>query len=255
MRDSRRSWNYTVIERVAGNFVPVNLFTSLTDASTTLSVVTDRTQAGSSMVDGELELMVHRRLQHDDNRGVGEPLNETGLDGAGLIVRSVHRVALAPAAGAGAALRAAAGAALFHPVLSFAPLATAPAAWAAAHATTFSGLNASLPANVGLVTVQSLAPGTLLVRVAHLFAAGEDATLSAPATVALGRVFAKLSVTAATEMTLPGTIPLANAPVSTFTTTDGKVVTLPVVDPAPVGPDFAVTVSAMQIKTYRLTVA
>lgn len=43
-----------------------------------LSVTTDRTQAGTSLVDGTVELMVHRRLQYDDYRGVGEPLNETG---------------------------------------------------------------------------------------------------------------------------------------------------------------------------------
>ena len=39
------------------------------------------------MKDGQLEIMLHRRLVHDDGFGVGEALNETGLDGNGLIVR------------------------------------------------------------------------------------------------------------------------------------------------------------------------
>lgn len=81
------TWNYTITEPVAGNYVPVNGFTYLRDVNTgsTMSIVTDRSQGGASIADGSLEVMIQRRLQHDDGRGVGEPLNETGLDGSGLI--------------------------------------------------------------------------------------------------------------------------------------------------------------------------
>ena len=52
-----------------------------------LTVLTDRSQGGASINDGQIELMVHRRTLNDDNLGVGEPLNETGIDGKGLRVR------------------------------------------------------------------------------------------------------------------------------------------------------------------------
>jgi hypothetical protein len=40
-------------------------------------LLTDRSQGGSSIVDGQFEVMMHRRCLVDDGRGVGEPLNET----------------------------------------------------------------------------------------------------------------------------------------------------------------------------------
>ena len=59
-----------------------------------MAVLTDRSQGGTSMVDGQVELMVHRRLLHDDNKGVVEPLNETAY-GTGLVVKGTHWLHLA----------------------------------------------------------------------------------------------------------------------------------------------------------------
>lgn len=256
-RDYRKSWNYTVVEPVAGNYVPVNLFTSVFDPSSgaMLSVVTDRSMGGSSMVDGSVELMVHRRLQVDDNRGVGEPLNETGLDGNGLIVRGTHTLSLDVAGAGYAALRSLAAASLLKPLLTIAANTESPAGWAAAHRGAYAGVNATLPVNVHVVTVHSLGPTTLLLRLGHMFAVGEDAALSLPVTVDLASLFTTLTVQSATEMTLPGSIPLTEAPVTTYTTTEGESVTLPVIPPAPAGPTLTITLSAMQIRTFMCQVA
>ena len=61
---------YKISEPVAGNFYPVNALMSMDDGENELAVLTDVSQAGASLADGELEFLVHRRLQDDDHRGV-----------------------------------------------------------------------------------------------------------------------------------------------------------------------------------------
>ena len=77
-----------VSEPIAGNYYPVNAQIFIRDEENLpvrrqLTLVNDRSQGGSSITDGSLELMLHRRLLRDDGRGVEEPLNELGSDGKG----------------------------------------------------------------------------------------------------------------------------------------------------------------------------
>ena len=69
----------SVNEPVAGNYYPVNNIIAIEDDTNDLafSVLTDVSQGGASLANGEIELMVHRRVLDDDSRGVQEPLNET----------------------------------------------------------------------------------------------------------------------------------------------------------------------------------
>lgn len=235
---------------------PVNsrIYTSDVDSGVTLSVSTDRTQGGSSIEDGSVELMVHRRLQHDDGRGVGEPLNEPGLNalGAGLVVRAVHRLSLDSAAAAPAAGKRAVQELLFRPQLAFSQLPPGASlqGWARANRANFSGLARALPDNVALATVHAWSPSSVLVRLAHLFQAGEDAALSAPATVALSTLFAGARLSACEERTLPASRPLADVPVRTVKIEGEGESTFPTIPDAPAGPDQEVVVSAMQIRTW-----
>ena len=73
-------------EQVAGNYYPVTTRIVLLDENSgmQLTVLTDRSQGGSSLAEGQMELMVHRRTLTDDNRGVDEPLQDD------LVVKGKH---------------------------------------------------------------------------------------------------------------------------------------------------------------------
>ncbi|OQR94399.1 lysosomal alpha-mannosidase [Thraustotheca clavata] len=82
IRDHRATWNLTLhndAEHVAANYVPIASAVYIRDNKYQLNVVTDRAQGCSSLKDGQLELMVHRRHVADDHHGVSEALNETEL--------------------------------------------------------------------------------------------------------------------------------------------------------------------------------
>lgn len=90
-RNHRETWNLKLHESVAGNYYPVTTKIALEDSTARMAILTDRAQGGSSLQDGSLELMIHRRLLHDDAFGVGEALNETEYD-KGLIARGKHHL-------------------------------------------------------------------------------------------------------------------------------------------------------------------
>ena len=53
----------------------------------------DRSQGGSSLKPGRIELMQNRRLSKDDGRGVNEALNEIAPYG-GIYISATYRVML-----------------------------------------------------------------------------------------------------------------------------------------------------------------
>ncbi|KAJ8706808.1 hypothetical protein PYW07_012886 [Mythimna separata] len=89
--DFRPQWNLTLAEPIPGNYYPVTNEIYIENEDLRLTVLTDRSEGGTSLVEGEVELMLHRRLLCDDAFGVGEALNETA-NGQGLVARGKHRV-------------------------------------------------------------------------------------------------------------------------------------------------------------------
>lgn len=85
-RNQREHFEPDMSEAISGNYYPVTAQISLQDDKKRLTLLNDRSQGGASLADGELELMLHRRLLNDDAFGVGEALNEEQY-GTGLIAR------------------------------------------------------------------------------------------------------------------------------------------------------------------------
>ncbi|CAM0872753.1 unnamed protein product [Alopecurus aequalis] len=192
VRDYRLEWKIEVNQPIAGNYYPVNLGIYVEDGSKELSVLVDRSVGGSSIKDGQIELMLHRRLLHDDGRGVAEALNETvcfNNQCEGLVIEGKYYLKIDPQ-GEGARWRRTFGQELYSPLL-LAFSEQDGGNWVNSHVPLFSAMDPtySLPENVALLTLQELEDGSVLLRLAHLYEAGEHKLLSSPASVELKRVF------------------------------------------------------------------
>jgi alpha-mannosidase len=60
IRDFRTDWDLQVYQPVAGNYYPLNLGIYMQDKTSELSVLVDRAVGGSSLENGQIELMLHR---------------------------------------------------------------------------------------------------------------------------------------------------------------------------------------------------
>lgn len=91
-RNVREYFKPDLTEKQSSNYYPITSRIAIEDDKVRVAVLNDRAQGGSSLQDGELELMLHRRLLHDDAFGVGEALNET-FNGKGLVARGkIHLI-------------------------------------------------------------------------------------------------------------------------------------------------------------------
>ena len=201
----RPTWNVTLKEPISGNYYPVNSRIYLKDEAKDLqlTILNDRSQGGTSPVDGTLDIMVHRRLFHDDNFGVSDVLNEPGVDGKGLVIRGRHLL-LVESIGKSAAKHRELGQQMFmEPLVTF-TTNVSEADYRAKYQTQFTGLTVALPKNVHLLTLEQWSNDRLLLRLEHFYQKNEDAELSKPATVNLKNLFSGFEVVHAQELTLSG---------------------------------------------------
>ncbi|GMP29805.1 hypothetical protein CsSME_00004761 [Camellia sinensis var. sinensis] len=257
VRDYREDWDLQVNQPVAGNYYPVNLGIYIKDESTELSVLVDRAVGGSSLVDGQIELMLHRRLIHDDARGVGEALNEEVcvLDECkGLTVQGKFYIRIDPL-GDGAKWRRTFGQEVYSPLL-LAFTEQDGNNWTNSHIPTFSGIDPSysLPNNIAVITLQELDSGRVLLRLAHLYETGEDEDYSELTSVELKKLFPTKKIRKVTEMNLSANQERAEMEAKRLvwkvegSSEEPKVVRGGAVDPV----KLVVELSPMEIRTFLI---
>ncbi|KAG9442661.1 hypothetical protein H6P81_018515 [Aristolochia fimbriata] len=205
VRDYRTDWSLDVHQPVAGNYYPINLGAFIADEKSELSVLVDRAVGGGSIQDGQLEVMLHRRMLKGDSGGVVEALDETVCAGTtceGLTIRGKYYLSV-DKKGTGARWRRSFGQQVYSPFL-LAFIHEDENKWKAnriAHSTLMDS-NYSLPQNVAIITLEELDDGTVLVRFAHLFEDGEDAEYSNMVTVELKKMFARRRIKEVKETNL-----------------------------------------------------
>uniref|UniRef100_A0A1W7RA88 Alpha-mannosidase n=1 Tax=Hadrurus spadix TaxID=141984 RepID=A0A1W7RA88_9SCOR len=200
----RPTWKLNVTEPVSGNYYPVNSRIYIKDVTKGIqvTVLTDRSQGGSSLHNGSLELMIHRRLLHDDAFGVGEALNESGVDGRGLVVRGKHYLIISEINDAAVKHRKLGEELFMAPLMSFVSIESEHE-WATSYHTQISGLNRPLPASLHMLTLEPWKNNTVLLRLEHMYEKDDDPNdLSLPVTINFKSLFKAFQVTSFQEATL-----------------------------------------------------
>ncbi|XP_055848477.1 lysosomal alpha-mannosidase isoform X1 [Episyrphus balteatus] len=208
-RNHRDTWNVKLLEEEAGNYYPITTKIALEDDEARMAILVDRAQGGASLSDGSLELMVHRRLLHDDDFGVVEALNETAF-GEGLVAIGCHYLFVGSSQNdesptARARERFTQMQKLLPTAKFFNDAEKFPYdEWRMNYTNIFSGLTLSLPQNINLMTFEPWHENEILIRFEHILEKDEDPEYSKPVTFYLKDVLRQLDLVDIQETTLDG---------------------------------------------------
>ena len=137
-----------------------------------MSVLVDRGEGCASLKDGEMEIMLNRRLLVDDWRGVGEALNETTMgmtgypdwqrQGKGITVGGTYNILVSHLSVGMKEMRVAMDLLYLPLYTTYTAPSLRPTTLSTAHS---SLVGYDLPQNVHLLTLQAWSATQLLVRV------------------------------------------------------------------------------------------
>ena len=253
VKDHRETWQYSGTEPVAGNYYPVNsrIFVRDEKQGMQLTVLTDRTQGGSGLSDGTIELMIHRRLLHDDGFGVDEALNEPGFDKKGLIVRGKHRLFLSKISEA--KLHRDLALSMYLEPQVFINSYSDVKEYTKQVTTEWSGLREQLPANVHLLTLEEGRNDSILLRLEHFYDSKDDPdNLSKAVSVSLSNIFKPFTIVSAEERTLTANQLLSEAKRLDWRSEDSGSVSM--LTPSLHAEDLTIELKPMEIRTLIVKV-
>jgi len=221
-KGTRSTWDFVEHQPIAGNYYPVIAAMYIHDDVSSLTVLNDRSQGGTSLSDGTIELMVHRRTKYDDHRGVEEPIDETdgGMSpyppygdakrhGKGIIIQGIHRLMVGSGHDGAENARSQMDG-TFSPLHLFFATAPSSATNAVFEKASFSALQSDLPSNIMLMTFKKVRSSNVpsstkafLVRIGHQYAIGEGKEdLSSPVLIDMRVLFPNQRILSMMEKTL-----------------------------------------------------
>ena len=198
VRNQRASFNRTLDDPIASNYYPLTSAAYIQDDSSLFAVLVDRAEGAASLQDGNVEVMLHRRLLCPC--GFDENLNETDAAiyryrrnegiivervGRALVVTGKHRLYFGDQQVALSNARMAQNH-LYYPLL---PVIAPTSSINAPIKGSGSFLSTALPPNVELISLHQLFDGRTLLRLSHSFAVDESTGYSLPVPVDLATLF------------------------------------------------------------------
>ncbi len=200
--DFRPTWNLKAEENVARNYYPITSWLFIKDSENfQISLIPDRTQGGTSLKDGSIELMIHRRLSNDDGYGMDEALNELGFDGRGLVARGKHLLLLDDSEDRMNKMKRVRKELYWKPFPIFAtvskPCSEKP----------FVGISHELGDSIHLLSLEELSENNILIRFEFFYEINE--TKSKSIDISLKEIFTNFQVIDAIETSLSGIEPIA----------------------------------------------
>ncbi|CAF3757591.1 unnamed protein product [Rotaria sordida] len=253
IRDYRPTWNYSKVESVSGNYYPINSRIWIKEPNRQFTILTDRSEGGSSIYDGSIEIMVHRRTFYDDALGVDEPLNETAFDD-GLVVRGRHFLIIESPASSALYHRVGSQQLYMHPLATYALPQLSYVNYSTTYHQTWSGLENDLPLNIHLLTFDQLDTKQYLIRVEHYFELNEDDTYSNSVIFDLQKIFQSQGIIIdIVELTLSGNLPLNNMKRLQWSTTNKTLSKMNILKEISLE-DLNIILNPMEIRTFLVTV-